>query len=220
MEKVACIFGSTGLIGRYLLDQLLADERYRKIIVFNRVIQSIEHQKIEQIVAKYEQILHFKEQLKANEYYCCLGTTMKKAKTKEAFEYVDYHLPLEVGKLARINDVKSLMVVSSIGSSATSGNFYLKTKGKMEEGISRLGIENLFIYRPSMLLGKRNESRLMESIAKPISIALGIFLWGPLKKYRAIHGKTVAKAMIFSANQMTGTHIIESDQIKKLVTQS
>jgi uncharacterized protein YbjT (DUF2867 family) len=216
MEKTACIFGSTGLTGTYLIEVLLEDKRYSKIILFNRTKQSIEHPKIEQIVAPYDQLQNLKDQLKADEYYCCLGTTMDKAKTRQAFEYVDYHLPLEIAKLARENGIKTFSLVSSIGASSKSKNFYLRTKGKTEDALSGLGLNNLLIFRPSMLLGKRKETRLMETIAKPFSIGLGILLWGPLKKYRAIHGKTVAKGMVYASNQLTGNAIIESDSIINL----
>ena len=160
MGKIACIFGSTGLIGSYLLELLTSDERYAKIIVFNRTQVSLSNPKIVQIVSEYSDLEKHKLQLMADEYYCCLGTTMKKAKTKPAFEYVDYQLPVEIGKLALHNNVSSYLVVSSIGASAKSGNFYLSTKGKMEESIKVLGLKNLFIFRPSMLLGKRNETRI------------------------------------------------------------
>jgi uncharacterized protein YbjT (DUF2867 family) len=216
MDKVACIFGSTGLIGSYLLNTLKTDGNYKKIIVFNRKKQAAEHPKVEEIVGEYSDLFTFGEQLIADEYYCCLGTTMKKAKTKSAFEYVDYQLPLEIGKIALINKVNYFLIVSSIGASSKSANFYLRTKGKMEEDICKLGIQNVLIFRPSMLLGNRNESRIAESIAKPFSIALGIFLFGPLKKYKAIHGQTVAKAMINSVKSLNGTNFIESDKIKIL----
>jgi uncharacterized protein YbjT (DUF2867 family) len=216
MVKTACIFGSTGLTGTYLIEVLLEDKRYNKILVFNRTKQNLFHPKIEQIVAPYDQLQNLKDQLKADEYYCCLGTTMNKAKTRQAFEYVDYHLPLEIGKLARENGIKTFSLVSSIGASAKSKNFYLRTKGKTEDALSGLGLDSLLIFRPSMLLGKRKETRLMETIAKPFTIALGIILWGPLKKYRAIHGKTIAKGMVYASNQMAGNQLIESDRIKTL----
>jgi uncharacterized protein YbjT (DUF2867 family) len=214
MNKVACIFGSTGLIGSLLLEQLLADERYQKIIVFNRNKQVNVHPKLVQIVDDYTNLIDNAEQLKADEYYCCLGTTMRKAKTRPAFEYVDYHLPLEIGNLALVNQVKTYIIVSSIGASPKSKNFYLRTKGGMEEAIIRLGIDNLFIFRPSMLLGNRKERRIMELISKPFMVLFGLLLFGPLKKYKAIHAGIVASAMIASTDKLSGNQIIESDKIK------
>ena len=216
MEKIACIFGSTGLIGSYLLELLIADKRYKKIIVFNRKQTLLQNDKIVQLVGDYKTLEEHKDQLIADDYFCCLGTTMAKAKTRQAFEYVDYTLPIEIGKIAIQNKVTNYAVVSSIGASAKSGNFYLSTKGKMEEAIKSSGFENLFIFRPSMLLGKRNETRLVESISKPVFSIIGFILWGPLKKYRAIHGKVVAKAMINCVQENKGNLTIESDKIQKM----
>jgi uncharacterized protein YbjT (DUF2867 family) len=216
MEKTACIYGSTGLVGSYLLELLCLDNSYKQVIVFNRTMQAIQHPKVIEIVDDYSGLATHADQLKADEYFCCLGTTIKKAKTKPAFEYVDYHLPIEIGNLAKTNKVKYYLVVSSIGANSKSSNFYLRTKGGMEEALSKLDIENLIIFRPSMLLGKRKESRIMESVSKPIFVALGVLLIGSLKKYRAIHGKIVAKAMIKSTGKLSGLQFIESDKIKDL----
>jgi uncharacterized protein YbjT (DUF2867 family) len=216
MDKTACIFGSTGLIGSYLLELLSSDSNYSKIIVFNRKKQDISDPKIIEVIGDYSKLSMHTAFLVADEYYCCLGTTMKKAKTKPAFEYVDYHLPIEIGNLAKSIGVKFFMVVSSVGANPLSGNFYLRTKGGMEEALSKIGIDNLFIFRPSMLLGKRKEFRFMEFISKPLTIAFGLLFFGPLKKYKAIHGRSVAKAMIKSTNILTGFQVIESDKITDL----
>ena len=163
MVKTACIFGSTGLVGSHLLSIISQDKRYGKIILFNRSLQEIEYPNIEQIVADYSSLNQFTIQLKVDEYFCCLGTTIKKAKTKEAFEYVDFQLPLNIAKLAKENKVPKLLVVSSIGASAKSSTFYLKVKGDIELALKKLNFESLIIVRPSMLLGDRKESRFAES---------------------------------------------------------
>jgi uncharacterized protein YbjT (DUF2867 family) len=216
MNRIACVFGSTGLIGSSLLEFLLTHEKYAKVIVFNRKHQKQEHPKLIQIVDDYANLHEHALELNADEYYCCLGTTIKVAKTKPAFEYVDYHLPLEIGNLALINKVKYYLVISSIGASAKSKNFYLKTKGGMENALSKLGLDNLFIFRPSLLLGKRNETRIGELISKAVMQIFGIFLIGSLKKYKAIHAKIVATAMIKSVEKYSGIQFIESDIIKNI----
>ncbi len=216
MSKTACIFGSTGLIGTYLKEQFLNDERYSKVIVFVRSELMLTHSKLVEIVGNYEQLDTYSEQLRADEYFCCLGTTMKKAKTKEAFEYVDYLLPLKIANLAKKNNVKKYCVVSSIGASSKSNNFYLRTKGRMEEAILSVGLEYSHFFRPSLLLGERNEKRFGESMAKVFSKLFGFFMMGGLKKYRAIHGKTVAKAMIIVANRDTRQNVFISDEIQEL----
>jgi uncharacterized protein YbjT (DUF2867 family) len=216
MSKTACVFGSTGMIGTYLLELLGSDNNYERIIVFNRKEQVKKHPKVIEIVDDYSKLTAYTDNLKADEYYCCLGTTIKKAKTKPAFKYVDCQLPIEIGKLAKTNNVKNYKIISSVGASSKSNNFYLRTKGEMEESVSKLEIENLFIFRPSMLLGNRKESRVMESISKPIFVALGALLFGSLKKYKAIHGQVVAKAMIKSTLTFSGLQIFESDKIQSI----
>ena len=216
MSKTACIFGATGLVGNYLAEQLLEDDRYATVIVFVRSDITLKHLKLKKVVGTYEQLDNYSEQLIAEEYYCCLGTTMKKAKTRDVFEYVDYQLPLKIANLAKKNNVTKYCVVSSIGASSKSSNFYLRTKGRMEEAISFTGIEYSHFFRPSLLLGERNEKRFGESMAKVFSKLFGFFMIGGLKKYRAIHGKTVAKAMIKVANEDSNQKIFISNEIEKL----
>lgn len=216
MNKTACIFGSTGLIGSHLLDLLVNDSRYERIIVFNRSLKYYTHPKIKQILSDYESISEVSNDLDANEYYCCLGTTIKKAKTREAFEYVDYLLPLQIARIAIENKVDKYLIVSSIGASEQSRNFYLRTKGKMEQEVSRLGIKRLHIFRPSMLLGKRNEKRLAESVGQVFMNFFGFLMFGVLRKYKAIHAKTVAAAMLAVANQNTDKKFFASDEIENI----
>jgi len=216
MGKVACIFGSTGLVGSQLVLCLLEDLRYEKILLFNRNLQPTTDQKIQQIVGNYDLLNQFASQLQADEYYCCLGTTIKIAKTKAAFEYVDLELPLSIGKMAVENQISKLLVVSSIGASSKSNNFYLNVKGRMEDGLAKLGIKSLHFFKPSMLLGKRNQSRPGESAGKVIMKIFGFLLIGKLKKYRAIEALTVAKAMIKVANSTEFKSFIESDEIQQL----
>jgi uncharacterized protein YbjT (DUF2867 family) len=214
--KIACIFGSTGLVGTSLKEQLLNDERYSKVILFVRSELMLTHPKLIQVVGDYNKLEGYSEQLVADEYYCCLGTTMKKAKTKEAFEYVDYQLPVKISQLAVNSSVNKYCVVSSIGASAKSSNFYLHTKGKMEDDILATGIDHLHFFRPSLLLGYRNEKRFGESMAKVFAKLFGFLMIGKLKKYRAIQAKTVANAMIKVANKNTNQRVFISDEIQKI----
>jgi len=216
MAKSACIFGSTGLIGSHLLSILLNDNRYDKIVLFNRTLQPVTNPNIVQIVADYGSLDQYANQLKTDDYYCCLGTTMKKAKNRQAFEYVDFNLPLAIAKLALENEVPKLLVVSSIGASAKSGTFYLRVKGLMEIELGKIGIKHLHFFRPSMLLGKRNEKRFAESVGMIIMKIFGFLLVGKLKKYRAIKGEIVAEAMVVVANGSYSNISVESDEIQKL----
>jgi uncharacterized protein YbjT (DUF2867 family) len=216
MGKTACIFGSTGLIGSRLHLLLSNNADYEKIIVFNRSAQSTNIPKTEQIVGDYGSLIQYQKELNADEYYCCLGTTMKKAGSEEAFEFVDYHLPVSIGQLAVQNQIAKVLVVSSIGASAQSSNFYLRTKGRMEEEMRKTGIKNLCFFRPSMLLGNRNEIRFGESLGKVIMKAFGFLFVGKLKKYKAIETEVVARAMMKVADANVGISVFLSDEIQKI----
>ncbi len=216
MTKTACIFGSTGLTGSQLLDILSTNTNYSRIIVFNRSVKANLPANVDQVVGDYDSLFQYSENLKANHYYCCLGSTMKKAGSKEAFEQVDYHLPLKIGELAIENQVDKVLLVSSIGASAKSRNFYLNVKGRMEDDMEAILKDKLTVFKPSMLLGERNESRLGESIGKVLMKVLGIFFIGKLNKYKAIDARAVAIAMVKVANGNFNQFVFESDEIQNL----
>lgn len=211
--KNAVIFGASGLIGSYLLHALILDERYSHITIFVRKRLPVKHLKIKEIIIDLTDENKIKELLQGDEIYCCLGSTIKKAGSEEAFRKVDFDLPVMLGNLAVEKNINSFLVVSSLGADPKSSNFYLKTKGEMEQALMNLNLKNLKIFRPSMLLGPRSESRPMESIGKVVMKSLGFLFVGGLKKYKAIEASTVAEAMIFAANSTDTKVIYESDDI-------
>jgi uncharacterized protein YbjT (DUF2867 family) len=143
-----------------------------------------------------------------------LGTTIAKAKTKEAFKSVDYNYVVELAKLAERSHCKKFLVISSIGANASSTNFYLRTKGEMENAINSFYIPEIYIFRPSILLGKRNEFRLGELVGKFMIQVSGIFLFGKFKRYKGVQSKIVASSMIYFSKFGTDRlKIIESDKI-------
>jgi uncharacterized protein YbjT (DUF2867 family) len=112
--------------------------------------------------------------------------------------------------------VERLAVVSSLGANASSSNYYLRIKGEMEEGLLALPFKTIIIARPSLLLGDRQEKRAGERIAKLVMNGLGFLMAGPLARYRGIEGKMVALAMVRSLGMHSGSHIIESDELRKM----
>lgn len=217
IKKHAVIFGASGLIGSLLLQELIRDNRYEKITIFLRKTMSTRHLKVKEIIIDMHNSKQIGELLGGDEIFCCLGTTIKKAGTQEAFRKVDFELPVMIGELAKLKNIENLMVVSSLGADAKSGNFYLKTKGEMENALLKMKFKNLKIFRPSMLLGSRSESRPMETIGKALMKSLGFLFVGGLKKYKAIEAKTVAQAMILAANSPSNQQFFESDQIESMV---
>lgn len=216
-EKLtALVFGASGLTGKFVIEHLINDPDYELIKIFVRKELKIQHGKIRQVVINPDNIELISNEVVGDHLYCCIGSTIKKAGSKEVFYKTDHDLVERIAKIASSNKVRSFVVISSIGAKDRSSNFYLNTKGKMEESIKTFNFNNLSIVRPSMLLGIRHEKRLFEEAGKIVVRLLSPLLIGVTKKYKPIHASTVAKAMIKIAKDLKGTNIIESDQLEIL----
>ncbi len=213
-DKTALIFGATGLIGSQLTNLLLSNDHYEKVKIFVREKSQIQHPKLIQVVSDLSNPEEIANEITGDELFCCLGTTRKKAGSEKAFEYVDLELPLKIAQIALKNEVRKYLVVSSIGAKPHSRNFYLRTKGKMEQGLLEFNFENICIVRPSILLGHRKERRTGEEIGKFMVEILPFLFVGPLKKYKGIQAETVARAMIKLANSVNKRVILESHKLQ------
>jgi uncharacterized protein YbjT (DUF2867 family) len=146
-----------------------------------------------------------------------LGTTIRKAGSQQAFRRVDFDYVLAFAEWAQRDGADQFAVVSSVGASAESGNFYLRVKGEMEGAVSACGYRAVHIFQPGVLLGERSESRPVESILSPVARALRFALVGSLRKYRPIEASTVASAMIAAAHlRYPGMHVYRFDEIVQL----
>lgn len=217
MGKTAILLGATGLIGGHCLQLLLKSPRYSKVVCLVRKKLPLINDKLEQIVVDFDNLTDYTHALKGDDVFCCLGTTIKVAKTKENFKKVDYHYPLQAAKIALAQGATQYLLVSSLGADASSMVFYSKTKGEVERDIKALGYPTLHIMQPSLLLGDRDESRLGEQIGEKVMTSLSFLMQGPLKKYRAIEAEAVAFAMVQLASQeQGGTHTHQSDGIQAI----
>lgn len=194
--KTIVLIGWSGLTGGHVLDLLEKDTRCNKIVLWGRKIPKTKSSK----VAAYN---IDPDEMKANmqgahAIICCLGTTIKKAGSQEQFKAVDYALPLQFAQMAADVQISKFCLMSSVGADANSSNFYLKTKGQLETGLIALNFFRTDIFRPSLLLGKRNEFRLGERIAMFILPIFNIFLFGKMAQYKSIKSAVVAKAMVTS----------------------
>ncbi len=215
--KTAILLGATGLIGGHCLQFLLKSSRYSKVVCLVRKKMPVINDKLEQVVVDFEQLEDYTDALKGDDVFCCLGTTIKVAKTKEKFRKVDYHYPLEAGKIALQQGASQYLLVSSLGADANSLVFYSKTKGEIERDLKALDYPTLHIMQPSLLLGDRNESRLGEKIGETVMTSLSFLMQGPLKKYRAIEAEAVAFAMVqLATKEQGGTHTHLSDDIQAI----
>lgn len=218
MSRTALIAGATGLVGGHLLDLLIEDDTYTKVIVLTRRSLGGDDDKLKEIVIEnFDDLQSFTKELKADDYFSCLGTTLKKAGSKEAFKKVDFEYPTTLAAIARENEANSFHTVSAMGANAKSFIFYNKVKGETEEAIKAMKLKKTFIYRPSFIEGERNETRGGEKAALWFADKFDFLFSGPLKKYAAIHARDIAKAMIETAkNEKDSFKIIESDQMMEI----
>lgn len=216
-SKTAILLGASGLVGGLLLDILLDCGIYKQVVIFVRKPLLKEHPRLVQHTIDFDQVETYKDLIIGDDLFCCLGTTIKKAGSQEAFRKVDYEYPVNFAKIAKDAEIKQYLIITAIGANAQSSVFYTRTKGECEETISELGLNSLKIFRPSLLLGNREEFRLGEKISTYGIKILSIFMISKWKKYRAIEAWQVAKAMMLAAQKpSTGIEIYESDQIQKL----
>lgn len=217
MGKTAILLGATGLIGGHCLQLLLKSPRYSKVVCLIRKKLPIINEKLEQVVVDFDHLQDYAADLKGDDVFCCLGTTIKVAKTKENFKKVDYHYPLAAGKIALQQGATQYLLVSSLGADKNSLVFYSKTKGEIQRDLKALGYPTLHILQPSLLLGDRRDNRAGEKFAELAMTGLGFLLQGPLKKYRGIEAEAVAFAMVHLAtDEQPGTHTHQSDAIQAI----
>lgn len=213
-RKIAIVVGGTGLVGTALLEQLVADSRYSEIVSVGRRKPTVESPKITHFDNDLTSPKTAAEHLFGDDLFICIGTTIHKAKTQEAFKFVDLTIPKKIAKHARKNGVKNVALVSSVGANSKSNNFYLKTKGKAEKAVVEHDFEKTVIVRPSLLLGHRKEFRFFESIWRGMSGFANLFMQGSWRKYRSVQASQVAKAMIYYINtDQKGVDFFTYDQI-------
>jgi len=212
--KTALLIGATGLVGQQVLQNLLSSEDYGEVKILTRRDTGIRHQKLNEIFFNFDN--PDASLVKADDIYCCLGTTIKKAGSEESFKKVDFLYPLQIGRLAKLNGSTKYLLVSSMGADAKSMIFYNRVKGEIERELTDLHFETLHILRPSLLLGDRGETRTGEKIGEILSKILNPIMVGPLKKYAAIESSKVAKGMVKLAQLPNkGTFIHDSAELQQ-----
>ena len=218
MKKMtALVVGATSLVGKELVRVLLASDNYDKITVWVRRPLGIHHRKLEEKQIDFEMLDTYTIAEAVDHLYCCLGTTIKKAGSQNAFKVVDFGYPLQLARAAKATAVRQFIVISAMGASVNSRSFYSRTKGEMEEALRELDLPGLHIVRPSLLLGKRREFRMGEQVAAMLTSIIPFVFIGSFEKYKPIPAKAVAYAMYRVANQeLTGNHIYESHQLVAL----
>jgi len=216
-NRKALVLGASGLIGTELVSQLCDHKQYSEIIIAGRTKPGIENTKIRFKQVDMTRIFDYPEVFEADDIFCCLGTTIKKAGSQEKFREVDYHMIVNSAKAAE-GKCKSFVLISSIGANKDSSNFYLKTKGETENDVLACNIPSISILRPSILYGNRKEKRLGEKLGIMFMKLIQPLMIGSLKKYRGNHAENVARAMIlYALENKAGKHIYISEEFEKKV---
>lgn len=217
MSRTAVVLGASGLVGGFCLRALVDDADYTRVLTFGRrELPPLTRAKVAQRVADLAS-LTAEDFRGAQDVFSALGTTIRKAGSQEAFRKVDLDLPLRAAQEAVKAGAERFIVVSSVGADPNSKNFYLRTKGELEAELAKLPFRAVHIFRPSLLIGKRQEFRLGESIVIAIAPALDLLTLGPLRRYHAIKAQTVGRAMVGAVKQgSSGTSVYEYDTIVNL----
>jgi uncharacterized protein YbjT (DUF2867 family) len=212
---IATLIGGTGLTGSFLVRQLLADPAIDKVVSISRRPLKIANAKLaEVLVSGLEQLPSMEAKLPGEIYFCCLGTTILAAGSKENFEKVDHGAIVAFAKIAKAHDAKSFTFVSSMGANAKSMIFYNQVKGRTEDDVKALGLRSLIIFRPGLLVGPRHEFRLTEKIASMILVPLAWLLPSRIRKSILTETETLAARMLAEGKAAAaGVHVIPAKNI-------
>ncbi len=214
MNRTALVAGASGLVGGHLLQLLLADGAYARVVTLARRELAVRHAKLEQRVVEFAALDAFSDIPRADDVFCCLGTTIKAAGSRQAFRRVDHDYVLALARVGRRAGGRQFLLVSALGADPASRIFYSRVKGEVEAGVRQLPYEGIQIFRPSLLLGARPEFRLGERIGIALSGVVAPLLVGPLRRYRPIHAAAVAHAMVQIAKEAPrGPNVFEYDGI-------
>ncbi|MFJ8065962.1 NAD-dependent epimerase/dehydratase family protein [Psychrobacillus sp. NPDC096426] len=206
VKRTAIVIGATGFTGQILVKQLCESEEYVAVSVIARRSLTYMHAKLDVKIRELDKLEENDLEI-ADDLFCCLGTTMKKAKSKVNFEKVDLEYPLRIASLAKKRGIPNFHIISAAGSNKKSPFFYSRVKGRMEQGLIDLKLPHLSIFRPSLLTGERAEFRLGERLAEGVFQLINPILIGPSRGLRAIKGEQLAFAMYHYAISGSRHHV-------------
>jgi len=215
VSRTALVAGATGLIGGHVLDLLLADAHWSRVVTVGRRTTPQRHDKLEQRVLDLGALETASDLPHGDDVFCCLGTTIKQAGSQQAFRLVDHAFVVGLGRAGLRAGGTQFLLVSAIGADPESRVFYSRVKGETEAAIRQLAYQGIQIFRPSLLLGERAEFRLGERIAMLGAPVLPALLFGRLRRYRPIQAATVARAMVTIAHEAPrGPNVFEYDAMR------
>lgn len=200
--KKAIIYGASGLVGSYILKLLLNDSNYEEVIIVVRKDLGIQHPKLKSLIGDFSTLDSLTKNLVADEVYIALGSTKKKTPDRADYYQIDHDYPVLAAELAKANGAKTVLLVSAVGANTRSNVFYTATKGKTEQDIIDWDFDHTYIFRPSMILGDRNEKRSLEKALQAIWKVINPLFIGAFKRYRGCEAENIARAMVNAANRL------------------
>ncbi len=216
MKRTALLAGASGLVGGFCLKELLEDPGYSHVTVLVRSPLGLQHPKLTELVLDFDHLKHALKSVQVDDVFCALGTTRKKSPTPEAYRKIDFDYVVRLAQAAHKNKARQFLVVSSLGANPNSSIPYTRLKGEMEKAVGEVPFEALHIFQPSFITGEsdRKERRPMEKMMEWSLTRLSFLFAGPLKKYKPIAARTIAKAMVRTAQAgLHGVHVWPSDKI-------
>ena len=208
MARTALLLGATGAVGGFVLRRLLEDRAYGAVAVLARRDPGVRHSRLRVELADFDLLEAQRGLFAVDDVFCCLGTTLRAAGSKAAFERVDYHYVVKSAELAAEAGAKQFLLVSAVGASPRALAFYSQVKGRAEAAVKQQAIRTIHILQPSLLLGPREEHRPGEQFAKLLAPALSLLTRGPLEKYRPIQAEEVARRMVeYAKADAAGVHV-------------
>jgi uncharacterized protein YbjT (DUF2867 family) len=218
-ERAAIVAGASGLVGGHCLRRLLASGLHEQVTAFVRGPLNVTHKRLQQRTVDFDRLGRMSAFPRAQDVFCCLGTTMKEAGSEEAFRKVDYEYVVRLAETSIRTGADRFYLVSAVGADPKSRVFYSRVKGEAEDAVLRLGFSGLHIFRPSFLVGRRSERRPGEELGIAAARLVSGILFGPARKYRPINADTVARAMIVVAREGSpGAHVYTFDEMEGLAT--
>jgi uncharacterized protein YbjT (DUF2867 family) len=212
----AVLLGASGLVGGHLLRLLRDAPAYSAVTLLTRRALGLEGEKVREAVVDFAQPDGFRAHLAVDDVFCALGTTIKKAGSQEAFRKVDFEAPVAVARAAREAGASQFLIVTAVGADAKSRVFYSRVKGEVEDALRALEFAHgLKIFRPSMLVGERTESRPAERLVMAVMTVTRPLFMGGMARYRAIDAADVARAMLRAATQESpaGVQVYEGESL-------
>lgn len=211
--SISIVAGSTGLIGRNVIEAL-SNTNQSVVALTRRSISNLPHN-ITELIIDFDAFEKHGSLPPCSNVFICLGTTIKTAGSKENFRKVDIDYCLSIAKKAKKSGAETLSLISSIGANSSSKNFYLKTKGQLEEAIQDLGFSTVNIFRPSFLVGERSEKRMAEKVTIKLAKIMDLFLIGSARKYRSVKAELLAKTMVSKIDSKPGVNYFYFDDFLK-----